>query len=85
MKITFIILGVLIAVFVIAFSIREERQRDKFMAYCHGTLERGMEEQTVLIFWKHHENLCSDHWDRHRQGKDTEMVRRWRANYGNGN
>ena len=79
MKITFIILGMLIAVSVTTCSIREQRQKDKFTSYCHATMERGMTEQTVLIFWKHHENLCSDHWDRHRQGKDTELVRRWKG------
>ena len=85
MKITVIILGVLIAVSVITCSIREERQKIRFMSYCHGTLEQGMEENTVLIFWKHHENICSDHFDRHRQGKNTEMVRKWEGKYGNGN
>ena len=78
MKITLLILSVLIAVTVIAFSIREERQRDKFMAYCHGTLERGMEEKTVLIFWKYHDNICSGEFDQYRQGKDTELVRKWK-------
>lgn len=78
MKITVIILCVLILVFAIAHSIREDRQRDKFMAYCHGTLDQGMEENTVLIFWKHHENICSDWFDQYRQGRFPEIIKKWK-------
>lgn len=77
MKITFIILCVWITIFAVTHSIRTERQRGQFMAYCHATMERGMEDNTILIFWKHHDNICSGEFDQYREGHFPEMIKKW--------
>lgn len=78
MKITFIILGVLIAIFVIAHSMRAESKRADFMKFCQDHHIAGVGNMVYLKFKAHYERQCEGAWVRHRQGEDSEMVRKWK-------